>query len=210
MLNEILGPAARFQQLLSRKFGILGGAPSPQLTPEITPEFSFGSQPEDSILQGEVRMSGVADVAANAGNRSAIQLTNPVNSGLVIVLEQIRVLSFVVGIIDCGFASLLGELATGPGSGENVAVDGRVQRGPTIYPRRGAGKTTKDTTTPGVIPGMNLFRTTLAANQWYEYQRAVIINSGGGVQLIGEVNKQFIAHFYWREVPIALGEVGPF
>jgi hypothetical protein len=89
MLNEILGPAARFQQLLTRKFGILGGAPSPQLTPEISPEYPLFGEPENRILTSEYLCAGYLDEAAAAGNPTQIALWNPTGSNIILVIEKV-------------------------------------------------------------------------------------------------------------------------
>jgi hypothetical protein len=212
LMNEILGPAARFQQLLSRKFGILGGAPSPQLTPEITPEYGLADRPEDLILASEVLASGWINVPSDALHNSLISLENPLGSNLLLVLQEARWQVATVGSNVSGTITNSGiVVGISPGAGAMTFRDTRTTIG-------AAATYTKPPV--GIINGRNGIASTPIANLFYintqpaatqVFERPVVLSPGWKLILCCvTVALGMNASFCWREVPIAAGEVGPF
>lgn len=208
LLNEILGVGARYQQLLVRKFGVVNGSPSPQLTPEVSPDYSIMGQPEDRILLQEMLCSGAMGRAAVAGQRSVIQLSVPAGSNYISVLEELHFKVAADGYVGVGFG-LNGALASLPAAGGVTYRDGRVQYSG-AYSRVPATRLTADTTPPTIFTP-NLLYLWQAAAGAYRGPISVVIPPGWAVQVaLDAVNTTLYAGFMWREVPLAPGEVGPF
>ena len=213
MLNEILGPAARFQQLLTRKFGLIGGSPSPQLTPEITPEYHLDNAPEDRILGSDFYAAGVIDVPADAGHPSQAALYNPGGSGQVLILEQVELTLMTAGTAGIGMGVegvyALNPLGIAAAAGARIIRDTRVTN---------VGFVTRLPT--GIVGGENgaaavinpsLVSTVLTTLIPYRYSLPVIVAPGWLLKAItGANNLQLRAAFNWREVPISKSEAGPF
>jgi hypothetical protein len=209
MMNEILGRAQRFQDLLTRKWGITGGAPSPQLTPEITPGYDMPVGVEDRILASDVLCATAFNVAAVAAKYSVAQLTNPAGSNMVLVVEHI---TFGAPGAACAMVACLLQLpalANLVGAGQAVRRDTRcVPTG--AYPARPAGQVTYDNSPP-TIGVSNLSRRQLAAGGSATYDYPVILAPGWSLQVSQQtVNLSMDVEFAWREVPLAQGEAGPF
>lgn len=89
-LNEIL--VGRFNGLLTRLLKITGGAPAPQLTPEVQPILQLISDSADlAFLKEEFLMVFGATTSNVALKQSYVQVANPSNSGLLIIIEGITV-----------------------------------------------------------------------------------------------------------------------
>jgi len=93
LYNEIL--AGRYNRALQKIFGIKGEAPSPQLAGEIAATIGMFYGVENRYVEGWQRFA----IAANpgvpaAGNRSAVRIRMPANSGVIGVIER---LSFFKG-----------------------------------------------------------------------------------------------------------------
>jgi hypothetical protein len=211
MLNEILGSAARFNQTLTRKFGITGGAPSPQLTPEIAPVYAFPLNLEDRILAGEIVAAGTKVQIAVAGIRSAIQLNNPTGSNIVVVVEHIEGYSGSADVVAAGIIAAL-PLPALPNPGDVTWRDTRTRSNGGAYTREPVARITS--TGAGGAPaysGGNLFLRNVAANIEFEYDTPFVLGPGYCIQFNqATVNEVLICSFAWREVPLAQGEVGPF
>lgn len=212
MLNEVLGVAARYQQLLTRKFGILGGAPSPQVTPEVTPSFDLATGPEDRILCSDVLATGATLCAAVAAKRSVIQLSNPTGSNSLVVVEKLSVehgdasAREVVGAV--GFNSALPQLPAAGGITTRETRRTRVIAGPICV--KGVADLTYDQA-PATILVANLFYLSLPANTPVWYDQAILLAPGWCVQVsCVTINISLYASFAWREIPLGAGEVGPF
>lgn len=214
MLNEILGPAARFQQLLSRKFGILGGAPSPQLTPEITPEFSIGDRPEDRILCAELYACGRISEAAAAGQPTHIALWNRPNSNQLLVVEDISFYHSSAGtlILFGGIAySLTQPFPDLPAANCIGCRETRLARDiGGSYTRAPSGVMCAANNAAGGVTAQFLYRASAqyALNQ---YTQPILLAPGWYASIrSNDVNIAMSAVFSWREVPLASGEIGPF
>lgn len=82
-LNEILN--GRFSQLLTRLFNVTGGAPAPQLTPEIMPVAVVQDDtPELQFLKGSSLLIAGQKTGNAVGKQAYVQLSNPLSSGLII------------------------------------------------------------------------------------------------------------------------------
>src|SRR5882672_9836321 len=93
--NEIL--VGRFNKLLIKMFSMKGQAPAPQLASEITPSFTFLMGVETRYLEGWNRFSGSLSAGPVAAQTDGFQLRNPVNSGVVAVIEQITISISIAG-----------------------------------------------------------------------------------------------------------------
>jgi hypothetical protein len=209
MMNEILGSAARFNQLLTRRFGLTGGAPSPQITPEIAPVVNMPDGPELRIICAEILATGNIYCTGVALKHSVIQLTNPVGSNILVVVEQIEISNpGAAGGINASIIKL-GALAGLPGAGgvcyrdTRTTISGNYTREPTAQLRYDND--------PPTIGTPNLFRLEIAALSSIRNAVAVVLAPGWSVQLYDtRVAADITTCFAWREVPLAAGEVGPF
>ena len=210
MLNEILGPAARFQQMLTRRFGLLGGAPSPQLTPEITPSVDIGHGYETRILCGEFLASGCIFQAATVAERAVCQLSNPAGSNIVAIVTHIEAYPFGAGATVIASHLKVGALAGLAVAGGVGYRDSRVVTNGGAYTRLPVCTVTKFHNPP-TIGEPNLFSRAVASGLTTEYDCPVVIGPGWAVQ-VNELdnNVGLQAAFAWIEIPMAGGEVGPF
>jgi hypothetical protein len=210
MLNEILGTAARYQQLLTRRFNLAGGAPSPQLTPEITPVVSIYDQPETRILVGEILASGCIFQAATAAERAVCQLSNPTGSNIVAVVLHLAAHPFGAGATVIGSHLQLGAQAGLPSAGGVVYRDSRTKTNGGVYTRVPTCSLTKFHNPP-TIGEANLFLRIIAANLTMEYAQPVVLAPGWAFQVNElDVNVGLQVSFAWVEIPLSPGEVGPF
>lgn len=212
MLNEILGAAARYNQLLTRKFNITGGAPAPQLTPEIGCELALDPGPEGRVLASELLCSGRGATTGAAANSGSCELANPAGSNLLTVVEQIIVISgsAVTLGIDVGVLTVPIGLPNIPAAGNVVARDTRVPKVGN-YTKLPATTIRTGTNTPPVVVVPNLFRSLNAINVPYTYTVPVVLAPGTAVDIIqSDLASSMVVWFSWREVPLAAGEVGPF
>jgi hypothetical protein len=209
MMNEILGRAQRFQDLLTRKFGITGGAPAPQLTPEIGTEFEIPFGAQDYILCQELLASGSTIVAAVAAKKGVLQLSNPPGSNIVAIVGRE---SLMVNAAAANFWLSVGKgtaLANLVGAGQVTRLDTRCGYSG-IYTLLPACTLTYDQSPPGLLtPNVWYLNVPIGTNlTTYE---PIILAPGWCAQLACDtVNIQFAASFRWREVPLAQGEAGPF
>lgn len=215
MMNEILGVAARFNQHLTRKFGLTGGAPSPQLTPEIAPVFAMPVGDEALILQGEYKASGYITAPAVALKKSVAGLFNPTGSNIIVVVEHIEAMPNGAGAnISAGIAMGINPYATLPAAGGVTYRDTRVPQDP------GGSSATKSPTAllradadPPAVPNPNLWiRNANSGQELIDNGELAILAPGTmlGMQVIDTQNLAVRYSFWWREIPLAHGEKGPF
>lgn len=89
MMNQILNP--RWNSPLIRMFGLrIQGAAAPTLAPEIAPTVDVNQMDDPSLyyLRGERLCSLPYFVNAAVGNISVLQIRNPSNSGVLLVIDQ--------------------------------------------------------------------------------------------------------------------------
>lgn len=87
--NEIL--VGRYNRQLQKLFSMKGGPPAPQLGTEITPAIPLFLGREARYLEGWSSAAGGATPGPAAANSSAVRLRNPINSGVIAVVEKIMV-----------------------------------------------------------------------------------------------------------------------
>jgi hypothetical protein len=213
LANEILGRAARYQEQLRRRFGIALGAPSPQLTPEVTPVVPILTMPEHLILASEKLFTGTLGEAGGAGGVSVVQLSNDAGTGLVGIVEHLEVvmLDAAGDAVTCAIGKN-GALATLPAPGQ---VTGRETRLPL---NAGGGYSTvapalklRSNVAPPTVFSPSIFFRVLGQYGIAEYNLPLIIAPGWAVQVsTNNASKAIHAAFAWREVPLAEGEEGPF
>lgn len=91
LFNEIL--AGRYNGILHKLFSMKEGAPSPQLATEIFPVIPLDATLnglEQGFLGGIRYCVSYGQVGAGgAGTRSAVQIFNPANSGILTFVEQV-------------------------------------------------------------------------------------------------------------------------
>lgn len=198
--------------MLTRKFGLTGGAPSPQLTPEITPVVEVNNlPPENRIICGEVLAAGAMYLAGVAVKRSVIQLSNPAGSNVLGVVEHLEGTNYGVAVasMNCGIL-LLGALAIAPGAGLVTWRDTRTRTNGGVYTRLPTLLMSADNSPP-TIAIANLFARNVVANLTAEWDVPFVLSPGWAVQVwLSDVNVALGAAFSWREVPLSPGEVGPF
>jgi hypothetical protein len=211
LLNEIIGVPARFNGLLSRKFNIAGGAPAPQLTPEIGTSLSLDFEHEDHILAAEFLCTGRGLTTGAAGQSGSIQLNNPVGSGFVCVIEQIMVMPISAPVIGIDAGILVSAAPPNVTAAGSVIIrDTRVTQNGN-YPRLPSATFRTGTGTPPTATVPNLFRYIGAIGQLFVYTVPCVVSPGFALQLLqGDLAGTFNGWIAWREVPLAPGEVGPF
>lgn len=214
MLNEILGAAARFNQLLTRKFNIAGGAPAPQLTPEIGCSYTIDEHPEDAILRFEGIATGLLDCAAIALVNSVAQIRNN-TAGLIIVVEKIFAQVNAAAAADVNMAAgFIGTDHPGlPATGGITFADFRRAANGNVTVAPAARLTRNTVAAVPTLLNANLFygRSSNAVGGGVVYDRPVVLAPGAAIQVsCGTVNTEILVMFSWREVPVAPGEVGPF
>jgi hypothetical protein len=206
MLNEILGVAARINSLLTRKFNITGGAPSPQLTPEVTPSFAIPLRPEDLAPFSERLFTGFVDVAPVALKTSVAQLANPAGSQQLVVIENITVqtLTGASGIYSGSLGNTATDLAQLPAAGGVIARDGRLNGSSLAH-------LTFDQSPPTIF-AVNLFEVSQLVSLPFVFSVPLILAPGFQCQIVQRVaqNTELLVSFQWREVPLSPGELGPF
>jgi len=87
--NEIL--VGRFNKALNAVFGIKGQTPSATIGNEILPVYTLESETSLKWQFGWSRWAAAVDKAAVVGNISFSQISNPVGSGVIAVIEKIAV-----------------------------------------------------------------------------------------------------------------------
>lgn len=90
LYNEIL--VGRFNRAMQKAFGIKGPPATPQLAGEIQPSIPLFWGAESRYLEGWNRFGVLVSLAAGgAGNRAAARIRNPLNSGVIAVIEKITI-----------------------------------------------------------------------------------------------------------------------
>jgi hypothetical protein len=108
LFNESLAPA--FNALIRRLHGMKGGAPAPQVSPEISHMIVLeNDRPEFGVLKGEYRYATAVSIAAGgAGTFAQIQLTLPAASGVISVIEEAWVINPTGGPFSVRLGGTLG------------------------------------------------------------------------------------------------------
>lgn len=212
MLNEILGTAARYNQLLSRKFNISGGAPAPQLTPEIGCSLNLETGIEGHVLAAEMPYTAKGAAVGAAGQRASVGLFNPLGSNLILVVEYIAVAqtSAVTTGPDCGLVYGATPHPNLAPAGAVIAADTRIAASGSNS-RLPAGQIRSNPNTPPLVATDNLFRSFAAVGQLQTYTQPFAVAPNTSVMVTAnDLVASISCWFRWVEVPMAPGEVGPF
>lgn len=87
-VNEVL--SGRYNAILHKLLSMKEGAPAPTLAPEILPVIVLeDDRPEWAFLAGERLLSVSHQQAGGVGLAPFLALTNPVGSGVILVIEQV-------------------------------------------------------------------------------------------------------------------------
>jgi hypothetical protein len=200
LLNEIL--AGRFNQWLTRKFNMTGGAPAPQLAAEVMPVTQL-NDPPDFVLASENLASGIVDVAAVALKRGVAQLTNPAGSNTVITVERIECSVYSAGMTMAVGIGVNAPLAQNPAAGGVAYRDTRKAGLP-------AASLSFDQAPPTILAA-NYADVTLVINSSAKWVEPIVLGPNSCVQVSSNTNNtEFTASFVWRERAMVPGEVGPF
>lgn len=210
MLNEILGVASRFNAALTRKFGITGGAPSPQLTPEVVPTYELMTADEDRVLANEHFAAGWITCAAVVAKTPKVRLRNPVGSQLVAVVTFLSVDVAAAGVaqtvkVQLNYATT--DLAVLPAVPGPCFLDSR--SGVTLGLPSPTVKLTADSN--GIVGSGGYNRMVRLSN--FEARGVIAILGPGSAIDIEETDNNNLAmtvNLEWREIPLGLAELGPF
>lgn len=199
-LNEILGVAARLQQRLTRAFMITGGAPSPQITPEITPVLEMGNMPvEDRWISGERIWSYQRTIAATAATCAEILIRNPADSGMLLIVRALVIDGSGVGNTFSIFPGNFTDLANvllGLNSPRDTRLGTSKSSAIVSYDNLGAG---------GVITGAE-YVAILQSTPYISFP--YVISPGYGLYAAAQnINRAALMGFEWRERPASLGEL---
>lgn len=204
MLNEILGPMARLQQRLTRAFSITGGAPSPQITPEITPVLEMGNMPvEDRWTARERLWAHTQPIAAAALTAASILLQNPAGSGILAVVRCLVCnnsagpQAYSVNDVLASFGNLTNVVGVFNPLDTRIGVAST----PTCI------ISWSNTVAPANTFGSEYFN--LAVGQFpYVSPFDYVIAPGTGLVVNAQVvNQSSQLGFVWRERPVSLGEL---
>lgn len=215
MMNEILGAAARLQQGLTRKFGVTGGSPSPQVTPEITPVYPIPHLESDHLPSGVVMAAGYIDKAATALKQSVCQLRNPPGTNVVLVVTHLmaRIDQLAAGHVINASINQNSGMPSGPAAGGVTIRDTRVQTNGGIYTKVPVGLLESDAD-PAFLAALTQNVVSQAAPLDYQpiiYTQPVVLSPGWALTVYcGTQNTALKCVFHWDVVPLAAGEVGPF
>ncbi len=91
LYNEIL--VGRFNNFMKKWLNMKGQAPAPQLAGEVSPSFTFFSGVENRWLEGWYRYMQAFDQPAVVGLTTAVRFRNPANSGMIAVIESMKLVS---------------------------------------------------------------------------------------------------------------------
>lgn len=87
MYNEIL--TGQLNDILSKRLGMKGGGPAPTLAPEILPVLVVEADRPEWLVLGSTLMVGIGQLVATGAAVSSVRIRNPVNSGVLAVIERI-------------------------------------------------------------------------------------------------------------------------
>lgn len=167
-----------------------------ELAPELMGVFVLESnQPEWAYLRGERLASVFGSLAGVALNRSAISLSNPVNSGVLIIVEEICGIILVVDDAPTIRRDVaLGGALTVPGRPRDLrhggVATGVVQTNNTLT----------DAALGGNALGIPSTTAVSAARTYVLDRRAYVIPPGRSLALVsGGDNEAMTATFVWRE-----------
>lgn len=196
LFNEIGVP--RFNAILNKLLQMKDSAPAPQLASEIMAVIVLESdRPEFKFLGGEKLAIGFGAAALTAGQFSGVKLFNPANSGLLLVLEKVYVLSSVAN------SWVIRRASNNFATTTNTQLSRDTRFGTTEIP---AGVIQTDITTAAVTSGAQIgflpgIQSGAAGNQISNvYDMPHIFTPGQGIVIHpGVVAADVSCMFCWRE-----------
>jgi hypothetical protein len=202
--NEIL--SGRFNKALQKIFSMKGEAPSPVVASEIIAVLPLFFGREGRVLEGCNTFGGGFIVTAVAGNISIIQISNPTNSKVMVVLEKISFAAVAAAIQNAivNFGTSPSDLATVV-SLTNYGLDIRGQVTPSSH------LSTKNNTAAAPT-GIVVFTSQTLANQGLEVlmtdTQELPMPPGTFYQFsTNAVNQPIGINLIWRERPLEDSEL---
>lgn len=190
-------------QVFSRIFGLEEQNAVPTVAPELMPTTSPWERPEFwALTGGNLCVGTVSSAGGGAGTRNLVQLTNPANSGMILITDEIRWgdnLSWVY--LGMNTISGLNVLANAADSYHRDA-----RRAPNNTVIRGiAGRITSESRATGGMIVPQQYIATVTTNQFVK--EPWVIPPGWAIQVAqGTDNQAFTVDFLWREKPITDSE----
>jgi len=197
--NEIL--VGRFNRALQKVFGIKGPPAVPQLAGEISPALPLFWGAEARYLEGWNRFGVAVGVAAGgAGNRAAVRIRNPLNSGVIAVIEKITVQLNLTDApqLNFGAAVDLGAVIT-----TNTGLDSRGSPSPNIV--------VSSSGNAGALLGIGIWSGIGAANSTLDViqtdiqelplapQVTATLGNGAYTLYANTLNQGIVVSIWWRE-----------
>jgi len=195
--NKILNP--RLVTPLVRVFGMkIGGSPAPTLAPEVAPGIDVNQQDDPTLFfLRQIKLMGVTfNLAPSVGNITKVQIRNPANAGVVIVIQSITIASS--GAVFDGTGVSIVDLTTvtipQPRDGRWITAGGA----------RGAGVPSWSQTAAPTSPQQYIVNPNTAELQ----SREIVVPPGSAYQLQQDTaNLQLLCSIQWYERPIAAEEL---
>jgi len=188
MQNEI--QVGRFNGVLSKLLGITG-APAPVSATDVFPMLALEvDRPEWHFLGGGRICMGGTYVAAVAAQTQAVQLYNPVDSGVLVVIDSLQAHRGSSGniIVKIGSAALASSSA-----GRGVRDTRAYGQAPTAQVRYQSAVATPTGTSVGYVYDYSSSPTA-------RIEAGIVLSPGYGVSLYPDAqNVSMLAEFFWRE-----------
>lgn len=207
-LNEIL--VGRFNKLLTRLLNISGGAPSPQLTPEITPVLvAIPDAPSYSWQKNELLMVAGVTTGAAIGKQAYIQVGNQPGSQQLIEIEQILISNLSAGLQNYVFGqTTISTAAVQRVSSRDSRINpglGNVQTGPGRFT---SGSDSVADGVAGLAGAFNIPNIGLLANTSQVVAVPFVLGPGDAFTIANNaLNAAVTAAIFWRARPAAEGEL---
>ncbi len=194
IFNEIL--VGRFNRALQKHFGIKGSPPVRQLAGEIAPSFQILSGVENRYLESWDRYAAVMTAPGVAAQRAAVQLSNPLGSNVIAVVEKLLVANTNAAQADVPTLTMVSGLVLTPFGATAARLDRRSRPSPNMQ--------LFVSSNAGAISGSLIWRASLPAlsqlDVIFEEIHAITILPGDQLTLFANVlNTQAEWSITWRE-----------
>ena len=194
-LNDI--KRSRFNELLVRLFGMEAFPPAGQLATEIVPTIlvePYG--PENYWLASHKLCAATFGATGGAASRVVVRLRNPVNSGIVAIVELLMVSSSVVDIVNVRTGAATLDFATVLAAPDKGFRDRRILGSPTCAASQGLD--------PAGIVITQLANFRMLANTAVQLRDLVVLTPGQALD--ADFATDFatdLATMWWRERALA-------